>query len=127
MKRISFALLFCLATVIGWAQTAGESKPDCKPKSCSIKDKKACGPKNTKVGEAAAITSLRMDVLALKTKLGAESEVKVGATDEESLEILISEMQFIMSQNKTELPDLGSTNAQKVANLRKLIEEIGIK
>ena len=126
MKRLSMILFFGAITFLSYAQEAAV-KPDCKPKSCSLKDKKACSPGDTKVGEAKVIKDLRIEIQELSLASGNSKEIAVGKTDDESLNILVEEMDLLIAGTDLSLPSENSSNAEKVASLRKLVEQLKTK
>ncbi len=126
MKRLLVPILFLFILDVN-AQDSQDAKPDCKPKSCSIKEKKSCGPTNTKLGEAKVIFELRNDMQELKDELGLFGKIVAGMSDEESLTILVSEMKQITQAKGEEFPELRDSKAGKVADLRKILKKVSRK
>ncbi|MEO0332903.1 MAG: hypothetical protein AAF223_14670, partial [Bacteroidota bacterium] len=101
-------------------------KPDCnKPKeSCSIKNKQACSPGNTKTSEASVLTELRKELVAVKSSLGFSQEVEVGKTDDESLQIMLTVVNALLKEEGMAEVSSFQSKAQTVSEIRNKIAEL---
>lgn len=121
MRRLFFVLVFIGTSLMLFAQ---EAKPDCQPKSCSVKDKKSCSPGDTKKEEAKIITTLRADLQALKTRNNVKGNIIIGVDDDHSLEILKEEFIRILQFYGIEPSEMGESKAQQIATMRKAIARL---
>ena len=125
MKKILLVGILVAVSTLSFAQE-GKKKPDCKkPKeSCSIKDKKACSPDETKMSEAKALTDLRQELAQVSISLGHSEEIEKGRDDEESLSILLLRTNMLLKERGlTELVPTES-KAQTVASINDKIAEL---
>lgn len=85
-----------------------QEKPGCEPKSC--------GPDNTKVAEAKAVTDLRTDLQKVIEKMAASSQVtfdseitslklEKGDSDDASVLIIAHASSVVLTELKAKLPD----------------------
>ena len=125
MKKIILATLLASFCIYSFAQEA-QKKPDCKkPKeSCSIKDKKACSPGDTKTSEAKVLTDLREELAEVSISLGYTEEIKLGKDDDESLQILISRTNKLLSEAGLAELTPSASKARNVAEIRNKIGKL---
>ena len=125
MKKIILIGLFAAFCHVSSAQE-GKKKPDCnKPKeSCSIKDKKACSPGDTKISEAKVLTEMRKQLSDLSNSFGYDEEIERGKNDDESLTILLTRINAILKEEG--LPELAmeSSKSRMVAAINSTIAEL---
>lgn len=136
MRRILvFSLLLFMSLWIT-EQTMAQKTTGCNPK--------ACGPEDTKTGEAKVITNLRDDLGQLKEQMInqkkyvfdtsiLQSEIKKGKSDAESLLILALEVSHVENELRSQLGSawtLSSTGkqldnrAQQLAYLRAKVKDM---
>lgn len=108
-----------------------QDKPSCTTKragkSCSPDElKKACGPGNTKVAEAAIVTDLRTQFIALYNKVYSEKSASdqewYGKDEEESLALLENGLKGIRKDTGLEVKDYSRKN--KARRIKALSEDI---
>lgn len=124
MKKFLLIALLVGFYTISFAQEG--VKPDCnKPKeSCSIKDKQACRPGNTKTSEAKVLTELRKELVVIKSSLGLSQEIEVGKTDDESLQIMLTVVNTLLKEEGLAEVSSPQSKAQTVSAIRNKIAEL---
>jgi hypothetical protein len=139
MKKLIVLIILSVCSFATYSQS-------CAP-SC---DKKSCGPEGTKKEEAAVITTMRMDLQKVITKMSKSSfafdtrlkemTIEKGASDDESL-LYISqaatsiryelmnkiESSKLVGSLKDYKPTASSTKQQMVTNLKKEIQVLVVQ
>lgn len=128
MKKFLLIALLVGFYTVSFAQEG--VKPDCnkpcsKPReSCSVKDKQACRPGNTKTSEAKVLTELRKELVAVKSSLGLSQEIEVGKTDDESLQIMLTVVNALLKEEGLAEVSSPESKAQTVSAIRNKIAEL---
>ena len=124
MKKLFLIVLLIVFYTISFAQVG--VKPDCdKPKeTCSIKNKQACSPGNTKTSEASVLTELRKELVTVKSSLGFSQEIEAGSTDDESLQIMLTEVNALLKEEGLTEVSSSQSKAQTVSEIRNKIAEL---
>ena len=127
-QKLSFVAILLLISAVAYAQS-------CAPSSCAATT--ACGPGNTKKGEAKAITELRSSLQEIINGYSASryaenstlSNIKLeaGASDDESLLYLVQVSNALRSELATKLPqdvvhkDIKDYQAKPALNKQQLV------